>query len=208
MKRLITFTIAGLMLFSVTGCKTLGGGEEITAENNLDTAFQTETNITLDEMKASGVLCRFGEGMWEIEFDSPNTLSGVKLEFSEGTSTASYKGLSFSVPQSALPVKSMMNNLISVTDELARNEELSGEKENGEMKISGSLESGDYTLTMDKSGNLKRFEMPNMKLVMEFGEMKEIGSGSSDSQPEENTEAVNISETEIITETTESLTTS
>lgn len=175
MKRLVTLAFTGIMLLSVTGCKT-PSSETGTAENGLNTSFQTETEITLDQMKASGTLCRFGEGMWEIEFNSPNTLSGVKLEFTDGTSTASYKGLNFSVPQSALPIKSMMSNLISVTDELARQEELSGENENGEIKISGNLESGDYILTADKSGNLKRFEMPNMKLVMEFGEVSEIGS--------------------------------
>jgi len=199
MKRLITFAFAGLMLFSVTGCKS-PSSESGTAENGLNTAFQTETEITLDQMKASGTICRFGEGMWEIEFDSPNTLSGVKIEFTDGTSTASYKGLSFSVPQSALPVKSMMSNLISVTDELARNEELSGEKENGEIKITGNIESGEYILTTDKEGRLKRFEMPNMKLVMEFGDISEIGSQP---QEEETTEQSPALTTESIPETSQ-----
>lgn len=194
MKRLVTLAFAGIMLLSATACKSSGVAGS--TENGLDTAFQTEAQITLDQMKASGTLCRFGEGVWEIEFDSPNTLSGVKLEFTDGTSTASYKGLSFSVPQSALPVKSMMSNLISVTDELARNEELSGESENGELKIKGSLESGDYILTADESGNIRRFEMPNMNLVMEFGEITEIGS-----EPEETTAPP---ETESVSETTSS----
>ena len=193
MKRLVTLAFTGIMLLTVTGCKSPSSSTE-TAENGLNTAFQTETEITLDQMKASGTLCRFGEGMWEIEFDSPNTLSGVKLEFTDGTSTASYKGLSFSVPQSALPIKSMMSNLISVTDELARQEELSGESENGEIKISGNLESGEYILTADKSGNLKRFEMPNMKLVMEFGEISEIGSQAP---AEETTSPPMVTETTI-----------
>lgn len=196
MKKLITFALSSAMILSFTGCKGMTS-ESGSAENRLDTAFQTQTEITLDEMNASGTLCRFGEGLWEIEFNSPNTLSGVKLEFADGTSTASYKGLSFSVPQSALPVKSMMNNLISVTDELARNEELTGEKENGELRISGNLESGDYILTTDKNGNLKRFEMPNMKLVMEFGEMSEIGSQTA-SESTTSTEST----TTAITETT------
>ena len=199
MKRLVTLAFTGIMFLSMTGCKT-PSSETGTAENGLNTAFQTETEITLDQMKASGVLCRFGEGMWEIEFDSPNTLSGVKLEFTDGTSTASYKGLSFSVPQSALPVKSMMSNLISVADELARQEKLSGESENGEIKISGNLESGEYILTADKSGNLKRFEMPNMKLVMEFSEMSEIGS---EIKPEEITSAT-VPQTETETTTVSS----
>ncbi len=198
MKRLVTLAFSVITLLSVTGCNS-PGTETKSTENGLNTAFQTETEITLDQMNASGTLCRFGDGMWEIEFDSPNTLSGVKLEFTDGTSTASYKGLSFSVPQSALPIKSMMLNLISVTDELARNQELSGESDNGEIKINGTLENGDYVLTTDQSGNLKRFEMPNMKLVMEFGEMSEVGS-----QPEETTAP--SSESESIPETIQSST--
>ena len=51
----------------------------------------------------------------------------MKLEFSEGNVIASYKGLTFSVPQSAVPVKAMMLNLIMAVDDNAKLEELTFE---------------------------------------------------------------------------------
>ena len=135
-----------------------------------------------------------GEGVWEIEFSQPNTLSGVKLEFSEVNVLASYKGLSFSVPQSAVPVKAMMLNLIKAVEDNAKLAELSGEESNGMLKISGSLDGGDYTLTVDKDGLLSGFEMPNNKLTMKFSEMKTaeitIEQSASETSTETATEAV------------------
>ena len=131
-------------------------------------------SISLDRLQAEGTLRRFGDGLWEAEFDTPNTLSGVKLSFSEGNVTASYKGLSFSVPQSALPVKAMMLNLIEAVDENARLEELKGEEKDDTLEISGKLEGGDYVLIVDKEGKLIGFEMSNNKLVITLSEHKEI----------------------------------
>ena len=96
------------------------------------------------------------------------------LSFSEGNVTASYKGLNFSVPQSALPVKAMMLNLITAADDLAKNEELSGSEKDGMIEISGSLDGGEYTLTVDKKGNIASFSMPGSKLKMNFSDVQPI----------------------------------
>ena len=40
------------------------------------------------------------------------------------------------------------------------------------LKIEGILDGGDYTLTVDKDGLLRGFDMPNNKLTMRFTEMK------------------------------------
>ncbi|NLT08697.1 MAG: hypothetical protein GXY08_04260, partial [Ruminococcus sp.] len=113
-----------------------------------------------------------------VEFSSPNSLSGIKLEFSEGNTKASYKGLSFSVPQSAVPVRAMILNLMKAVDENASAEELSGDEKDGLLVISGKLDGGSYTLTVDKEGRLSGFEMPNNDLKMSFTELKVISESS------------------------------
>ena len=118
MKRLITFAAALLMAACLAACSAAGGAKT-NKPNGLDSSFQAAVGVILEDLNAEGTIKRFGNGMWEVEFTSPNSLSGVKLSFSEGNVTASYKGLNFSVPQSALPVKAMMLNLISAVDELA-----------------------------------------------------------------------------------------
>ena len=129
--------------------------------------------------------------MWDIEFTSPNSLSGVKLSFSEGNVTAEYKGLNFSVPQSALPVKSMMLNLIKAVDENAKLDELNGEEDGDLLRISGSLEGGDYTLTVDKNGAPSKFEMPNNQLTITFTGVTVMGEvpETSETAPVEETTA-------------------
>ncbi|MBQ8296357.1 MAG: hypothetical protein IJX77_01075 [Ruminococcus sp.] len=178
MKRLVAFVVTIITAVCLGACSAVGKNET-TKPNGLDSRFQAAVSVELDELDAEGTIKRFGDGMWEIEFASPNTLSGVKLSFNEGNVSASYKGLNFSVPQSALPVKAMMLNLISAVDDLAKNEELSGEEADGMLKISGSLDGGEYTLTVDKNGSISSFEMPNNKLKITFSEVTMLGEESA-----------------------------
>ncbi len=178
MKKLITFTLALLMVLCVVSCD-VPLKSTTSRKNGLDSAFQADAVIMLDRLQAEGVVRRFGTGVWEIEFSSPNTLSGVKLEFSEGNTEASYKGLSFSVPQSALPVKSMMLNLIKAVEDNARLDELKGEEKDNILEVSGKLEGGEYVLKIDKDGRLSGFDMDNNKLKMTFTNLTPIDAGES-----------------------------
>lgn len=171
MKRVFTFVLTFVTVLCMTSC-AVPVGSKTSRKNGLSSPFSAAVSITLDRLEAEGSIKRFGEGVWEIEFSEPNTLSGVKLEFSEGNVIASYKGLTFSVPQSAVPVKAMMLNLMKAVDENAKTEELSGKEDGDMLKIEGTLDGGDYTLTVDKDGLLSRFDMPNNKLTMRFTEMK------------------------------------
>ncbi|WP_028518925.1 hypothetical protein [Ruminococcus flavefaciens] len=171
MKRVFTLVLTFVTVLCMTSC-AVPVGSKTSRKNGLSSPFSAAVSITLDRLEAEGSIKRFGEGVWEIEFSEPNTLSGVKLEFSEGSVIASYKGLTFSVPQSAVPVKAMMLNLMKAVDENAKTEELSGKEDGDMLKIEGNLDGGDYALTVDKDGLLSGFDMPNNKLTMRFTEMK------------------------------------
>lgn len=166
-------------------------------QNNLNSPFSSEITLTLDKLTAEGNIKRYGDSEWEIEFESPNTLSGVNLAFSQGNVNASYKGLSFSVPKSALPVKAMLVNLIEAVDTNARSEELKGSDNEGMLKISGTLEGGDYVLTVDGNGNISSFDMPNNLLEISFKEVTAI-SGT----PAPTAETTETADTTVQTETT------
>ena len=170
MKRIFAFATAAAAV-CLTACAVTRGGSS-SRRNGLGCAFSSAVSITIDRLEAGGEVKRFGDGVWEIEFSEPNTLSGVKLEFSEGNVIASYKGLSFSVPRSAIPVKAMMLNLMKAVDDNATETELTGEENDGLLSIKGSLDGGDYVLTVDENGLLSTFEMPNNKLKMRFTELK------------------------------------
>lgn len=188
MKRIFTFVLTAAAAVCLTAC-TLSGDGSVSRRNGLGMGFSAQAGITVDRLEAEGNVKRYGEGLWEIEFSAPNTLSGVKLEFSEGSVLASYKGLSFSVPQSAVPVKAMMLNLIKAVDDNAKAEELTGEESDGLLRVKGSLDGGEYMLTVDENGLLSAFEMPNNKLTMRFTDMKTVETAAEKIPEEETSEA-------------------
>lgn len=196
MKRLVTIPFAILMIFSLVSC-SMPTKNTSTRKNGLNCAFTSDMTVTIEHFVADGTVSRSGNGMWEAEFTSPNSLSGVKLSFSEGNVTAEYKGLSFSVPQSALPVKAMMLNLIKAVDDNAKLDELKGEEDGNLLKISGSLEGGDYTLSVDKNGCPSSFEMPCNNLTITFSNVTQTGDAPAEAASE-TTECA----TEQITEAT------
>lgn len=115
-----------------------------------------------------------------MEFSSPNTLAGVLLSYRDDNVEASYKGLSFSVPKSALPLKAIISSLIDVVDTTAELPEISGEEKDGEILVEGELEQGKYTLKMDKTGVLIGFSMSNLNLEIIFTDFQENGSGMTE----------------------------
>lgn len=198
MKRLISFAVMIITAVMFVACSS-PIKSETSRKNGLNCAFESSVNITIDKLNAEGVLKRFGDGVWDVEFSSPNTLSGVKLAFDSGNVSASYKGLDFSVPQSALPVKAMMLNLIEAVDTNARLEELKGSENDNVLEVSGSLEGGDYIISVGKDGKLLSFEMENNKLKIVFSDMKEMSSVPEQVQSTETTVAE--VPTEVTTET-------
>lgn len=167
----------------MTGCSSPMKATE-KCPNNLDSAFSAKMSFSLDKLNAEGTIKRLADGEWETEFESPNTLSGVCLKFSSGNVTASYKGLAFSVPRSALPAKAMLLNLIDAVDSNARSEELKGTVNEDMLELSGSLESGEYTITVNDNGYISSFAMPNNLLKIAFSDMEVLSSQQpSQTQP-------------------------
>lgn len=149
-----------------TGCAKAGG--EATAAQKLGGSFTTEMTMTMEDWTAAGTLSRLGDGAWSVSFAEPATLAGVVLDFSGGEVTASYKGLGFSVPQSAMPAKSVLSQMIQVVDELAQQEEITGKEQDGCVSVEGDLEGNPYTLTLTESGDLSGFTMENFDTTLTF----------------------------------------
>lgn len=183
------FLLAGAVLLS--GCSSPVGGETGAAQK-LSGSFTTEMTMNMEEQTVSGTLSRMGDGMWSVSFAEPATLAGVVLDFSGGEVTASYQGLAFSVPQTAMPAKSILSSLILVVDDLAKQEHISGEKDGDYVSVEGELEGSPYLLRLSAGGELAGFEMDNMDTVLTFTDFQE--GGVPVATPTE-TEGVSSSET-------------
>lgn len=194
MKRLFLLMVLAISVFMFTGCserKTLDS-----ARSSLNSAFECDMKMNYDNSEFDARLKRIEPGVWETEFTSPDTLAGVKLMFSGNDVTASYKGLSFTVPKKALPVKSILTNFITTVDTLAAAPELQGSEKDGVMTVTGETESGTYTLTMDtKSGLLNSFSMKNIPVQINFENMQVLST-----QPAETTPVTMLNEPVQITE--------
>ena len=184
MKRLISFAVFFMLTLCLVSCAVPVKNSGTSRENGLDCTFSAAVTFTIEKLTAEGTISRQGNGLWSVEFDSPGSLSGVKLGFAEGNVNASYKGLEFSVPQSALPVKAMMLNLIKAVDDNAVSEKLSGEEKDGVFTVTGSLEGGDYSLTTDSEGHLSSFEMPCYKLKIVLHELTVTEAQPPSTEPE------------------------
>ena len=183
MKKVVVLLVSFVMMIGLCAC---GSKNNVKFEPKLNKAFTVSAQIKYDDQEYQASIKRLGKANWE--FSSPNTLAGVLLSYRDDNVEASYKGLSFSVPKSALPLKAIISSLIDVVDTTAELPEISGEEKDGEILVEGELEQGKYTLKMDKTGVLIGFSMSNLNLEIIFTDFQENGSGMTETN--ESTENV------------------
>ena len=193
----ISIIISVVMMFSLCAC---GGKGNTSCKPDLNKSFCITAHMEYDGMTADAVIKRLGNANWDAEFSTPNTLAGVLLSFRDANVEASYKGLSFSVPKSALPLKSILSSFIEIIDNIAQQPEITGEEKENEIITEGETELGKYTLKFDKNGYPTGFEMPNLSLVITFSDFCDYTPGTT----EETTEAEAIESTTEAVENTES----
>ena len=202
MKRITACIILTLvMMLSLCAC---GGIGDKKCTPKLDSPFTVTADIEYDGTAYSALLTRRDINSWDAEFSAPDDLSGIILSFKDNNVEASYNGLSFSVPKTALPMKSMIAAFIDVCEKKAAEGELTGEQKEDELLVSGDTELGKYLLKFDKNSQLSGFEMDNLKLKMKFSDFKQI-SGEPATVPtaeiEEMTEAPAVTEEKTTEET-------
>ncbi|MBQ8824640.1 MAG: hypothetical protein IJZ64_05340 [Ruminococcus sp.] len=183
-------------IFALTACLMAGcsaKGHTASVSQPLKENFQTGITMELEDLTAEGTLSRYGLGEWNLIFSEPSQLAGVQLAFAEGDVTASYKGLEFSVPQIALPAKSIMMNFISVIDKLATQETIEGVSDEDGIQVTGELESGNYVLILQDDGSPFSFQMENMNATIVFHDFTTNATTSPSTEE-------NISETTTISE--------
>lgn len=204
MKRYFTgFAFAMTACFLITGCSV--GGGSAAAKNQLNTSFTTGVTMELEEMTAEGTMQRVGDGEWNVSFSEPAQLAGVRLDFLDGEVTASYKGLAFSVPQTALPAKSILYQFILAADQLAEESDLQGTSGEDGVTLKGELEAGNYELILLADGSPSVFQMENQNATILFHDFVSDGTSLATETPQasEETTVSNVQSDKIETEQTE-----
>lgn len=163
MKKILSVLLCTVMLFAMTACNF--GKPKETAAPDLNRLFTCSSEIRYGDFEMSAELKRLGDSMWEVEFSAPKTLAGVKLTYNGDTISASYKDLSFSIPQDAAPVKAVFTMIFRTIDKSAAQPELPFTEEDGVLVFEGENDYGKFFISTDKeTGDFIGFNMPDYDL--------------------------------------------
>ena len=156
--------------------------------NPMTGSFSADVIIQDTDTESKACLTRFGTNAWRIVFSEPRTLAGVQLDFLDDEVKASYKGLEFSVPQSAQTIRTEVGNLMEIIDDMALSPELNGKAEEDKIICEGAIEEGSYTMIFTDSGIPEEFSLPCYGVTVKFENFSQQTESISESQTEPATE--------------------
>lgn len=168
----LIFAVSAMTAVLLTGCTMpqTGGGK---AANRMTGSFCAEVTVTNADTETKGLLTRFGTDAWRVEFSEPAALSGVQLDFLDDEVTASYKGLEFSVPQSAQAIRTELSGLMEAVDAMALTDEIEGSAQDGAVLCEGEIMNGSYSLLLGEDGTPVSFSLPSYGVVITFDSFTE-----------------------------------
>lgn len=161
MKRLLIILTAAAGFAFCTACQS-SGGTVLKPQQKLSESFSTDFVLEMDDFTAEGIMTKYETGVWSVYFDMPSEVAGVQLDFSGDSTEASYKGLSFSVPQAALPSKAVIAEFIKAIDSLADSENIEGNKKDDLIELEGDIDGEKYLLYLNDDGSPAEFRLDNM----------------------------------------------
>ena len=170
--------------------------------------YEADCTLEYGEGQSAALhLTRCGDSLWDAAFTEPPALAGIILTFDGNAVSASYKGLAFTVPKTALPAKNMLTLLTEALDAAHAAESLPcSPQDDGSQLCQGECAGGSYTLTFDPDGQPLQFEVPSQPLKITFSGFTVLQeSGTTEPAGTDITTAetaADTSETAAVTETT------
>lgn len=188
-------------LISLQGCEMPQNDE--TFQPLQAESYEADVLLAYGEDQTAGLhLTRIGDSVWDAAFTEPASLAGVVLSFDGSAVSASYKGLAFTIPKSALPAKNMLGMVTEALDAADAAESLPcTQQEDGSWCYQGSCAGGNYTLTFGQSGEPLVFDLPSQPLKLTFSEFRVIQSTAESSDAQTNVSTSETTQTACTTDT-------
>ena len=168
------YFLRNALIFCVPACFLLNGcaagNQAAPFTPKLNGAYSAEAELEYGAgQTALLTVTRYDKAQWEAAFSAPAALEGVVLQFDGDAVRASYKGLEFSVPRSALPAKNMLVLATEALDLAAEAAPLPcTEQSDGTWSYSGESEAGSYTVTFTADGTPAALDMPAQPFTIRF----------------------------------------
>ncbi|NMB30137.1 MAG: hypothetical protein GX988_01645 [Clostridiales bacterium] len=154
-----------LSLLILTSCKN----KDNPPPPDLNRGFTCNADITYGDLTATAEIARTGAGVWDLKFTSPTNLKDITLSYSEGDVKVGYKGFSFSMPESSLPVKAIASSIIGAIDNAATQSGIEVKSSGDDVIVNGKSDVGNYILTIDpKDDTVISVAIPDIDLSVKF----------------------------------------
>lgn len=167
MKRIFIALISMTSFIFCTACQG-SGSTSVKPKQMLGDSFSSDFVLEMDDFTAEGIISKYDSGIWSVYFEMPSEVAGVQLDFNGDKTEASYKGLSFSVPQAALPSKAVIAEFIKAADEISGSEDITGSKKDDLIELDGDIEGEKYVLYLNGDGSPCEFRLDNMGSTLSF----------------------------------------
>ena len=161
-----------MLMYLLSGCGTQPSDSETAS---IPDAFSCKAQIQYNGMQIGALVTRPSAAGCRIEVESPDTLKGMVLDWDGSTIQISYLGLTFDVDPASLPDTAFGSILIDVFNALSRQNGLSIQREGDSLTLSGSGESGDFSVVWDRRANaLQSVEVPGCGFSAQFSDFQAI----------------------------------
>ena len=161
-----------LLFFAALCCLCLAfcscGQSGKSAQQPVTTDFACDVQLTYRDMNVSGHLTRYSAGTLSMDFEQPDTLSGLTMIWDGETISVKMHGLTFGVDPATVPESALGKGILDVLDTALRTD-AGGQISGGQLKISGESVNGEFELISDpETGNLLSMKVPSLGITATF----------------------------------------
>ena len=133
---------------------------------SLSEDFSEKGKIIQEDFECEADFRRGGDGTWEIEFSSPDSISGMKVKCSGDICSVDFMELSYSMDRGKLPESSMISLITKAADELISQKDLTCSQNGKTVTEKGIVSGQDFTAEFNDE-NIKKLEIAK-NLTVEF----------------------------------------
>lgn len=133
---------------------------------DINGSFSCDAEIIYDDMKINARITKIANAKFNMEIVYPETLKGLEFQLLNDQIKLSYRGLSFDLDGSNLPIKSVAGGLYEVMRNLTASQDLDITKSRGKYTIKGSSVVGSFSCVYEPDSNrIVSISIPDLKLT-------------------------------------------
>lgn len=152
-KGMFIFILAALVIL-MTGCSVIkesvmSSAPDLNKPFTCGFAFSREYEQSAKPLEAQGVITRYGTGIWELDMEKPDTLSGLHLTYNDEGVTASLGGLSFGTAKEDIKSTAVFDMVFKAIDDCAAQPHISVTESERGAEYAGTTANFSYTLIFE-----------------------------------------------------------